>query len=99
LEPIPIVLSAISIALTLGLAYYGLRTIALFKNSVAARAWVYISLSAVFLSIGLVMFLVEALASMGLTVWAALSMTLGGVFLFLGLRKNYLFWASKDHFC
>jgi hypothetical protein len=25
-------------------------------------------------------------------------MTIGGFLLFLGLRKNFLFWASKDHF-
>jgi hypothetical protein len=25
-------------------------------------------------------------------------MAIGGFFLFLGLRKNFLFWASKDHF-
>lgn len=93
-----VVLSAAGTGLALGLAYYSLRTITLFKSSVAARAWVYISVSAVFLSVGLLMFLVEALASLGLSIWAGASMTVGGVFLFLGLRKNFLFWASKDHF-
>jgi len=44
------------------------------------------------------MFLVEALATLGLSVWAGVSMTIGGFFLFLGLRKNFLFWASQDHF-
>ena len=93
-----VVLSAAGTALTLGLAYYSLRTIALFKSSVAARAWVYISLSAVFFSIGLFMFLLEALASVGVFAWGGTLMTIGGFLLFLGLRKNFLFWASKDHF-
>lgn len=93
-----VVLSATSTALAIGLAYYSLRTITLFKASIAARAWVYISVSAVFFSIGLLMFLVDALIPVGLSIWAGTSMTVGGVFLFLGLRKNFLFWASKDHF-
>lgn len=93
-----VVLSATGTALALGLVYYSLRTIALFKRSVAARAWVYISLSAVFFSVGLFMFLMEAIASAGLSVWAGISMTIGGFFLFTGLRKNFLFWAGKDHF-
>jgi len=102
-DPDPLDVSSIIIpilgtGLTLGLTYYGLRTIALFRRSAAARAWVYISLSAIFFSTGLVMFLVEALATLGLSVWAGVSMTIGGFFLFLGLRKNFLFWASQDHF-
>ena len=93
-----IILSTVGTVLTLALTYYSLRTINLFKRSAAARAWVYISLSAIFFSTGLVMFLVEALATPGLFVWAGVSMTIGGFFLFLGLRKNFLFWASQDHF-
>ncbi|HEY4657649.1 MAG TPA: hypothetical protein VIH34_04105 [Candidatus Bathyarchaeia archaeon] len=93
-----VALSAVGTALAVGLAYYSLRTIALFRSSVAARAWVYISLSAVFFSFGLFTFLMEALASVGLFVWGGVLMTIGGFFLFLGLRKNFLFWASKDHF-
>jgi len=34
-------------ALTMVLVYYGLKTLKLFKGNVAARAWTYISLSAV----------------------------------------------------
>ena len=48
------------------LVYYGLRTLKLFKGNVAARAWTYISLSAVFFGVGVVMFLVDSLAPMGL---------------------------------
>ncbi len=90
--------SVIGFALTLGLVYYSVRTIALFKSSVAARAWVYISLSAIFFSVGVVFFLVEALATMGLLAAGGILDTVGAVFLFLGLRKNFLFWASNDHF-
>lgn len=90
--------SIIGFALTLGLVYYSVRTIALFKSSEAARAWVYISLSAIFFGVGVVFFLVEALAPMGLLAAGGILDTVGAVFLFLGLRKNFLFWASKDHF-
>ncbi len=90
--------SAIGLALTLGLVYYSVRTIALFKNSVAARAWLYISLSAIFFSVGVVFFLVDALAPMGLLAAGGALDTMGAFFLFLGLRKNFLFWASKDPF-
>jgi hypothetical protein len=93
-----ILTSVIGFALTLGLVYYSVRTIALFKSSVAARAWVYISLSAIFFSVGVVFFLVEALAPMGLLAAGGILDTVGAVFLFLGLRKNFLFWASNDHF-
>ena len=93
-----VALSAVGTALAVGLAYYSLRAIAQCRSSVAARAWVYISLSAVFFSFGLFTFLMEALASVGLFVWGGVLMTIGGFFLFLGLRKNFLFWASKDHF-
>ncbi|OLB71298.1 hypothetical protein AUI06_04200 [archaeon 13_2_20CM_2_52_21] len=58
--------------LGLALVYYGLRTLKLFKGNVAGRAWTYISLSSVFSGIGVVMFLVERLATMGLV-------ALGGV--------------------
>ncbi len=90
--------SVIGFALTLGLVYYSVRTIALFKNSVAARAWVYISLSAIFFSVGVVFFLVDALAPMGLLAAGGVLDTIGAFFLFLGLRKNFNFWASKDPF-
>ncbi len=92
------VLPIAGIALTLGLTYYSLRTIVLFKSSVAPRAWVYVSLSGVFFSVGLSMFLTDALTGAGLSLLAAVSMTIGGVFLLLGLRKNFLFWSSQDHF-
>jgi hypothetical protein len=83
----------------MALIYYGLRTLKLFKGNVAERAWTYISLSSVFFGIGVVMFLVDALAPMtGLVALGGVMQTVGAFFLFLGLRKNYLFWASKDHF-
>ncbi len=44
------------------------------------------------------MFFVGALAPMGLFAAGGIMQTVGAFFLFLGLRKNYLFWASKDHF-
>jgi hypothetical protein len=84
--------------LSLALVYYGVRTLKLFKGNVAARAWTYISLSTVFFSIGVIMFLVDALTPMGLVAAGGIMQTMGALFLFLGLRKNYLFWASKDHF-
>ena len=91
-------ISIVGVALTILLVYYGFRTLKLFKGNVAARAWTYISLSAVFFATGVVMFIVEALQPMGLVVIGGLTQTVGAIFLVLGLRKNYLFWASKDHF-
>lgn len=85
-------------ALTVALVYYGLRTLKLFKANIAARAWTYISLSAVFFGVGLIMFLVDSIRPMGLVAIGGLMQTVGALFLFLGLRKNYQFWASKDHF-
>lgn len=94
----PAVVSVIGVAVTIGLIYYSLRTVFLFKRNVAARAWVYISLSAIFFSIGVVAFLVESLVPSGLLPIGGVLETVGASFLFLGLRKNFLFWASKDHF-
>ena len=93
-----LVVSAIGVAITAGLIYYSLRTLLLFKRNVAARAWVYICLSAIFSSMGVVAFLVEAISPMGLLPVGGVLETVGASFLFLGLRKNFLFWASKDHF-
>ena len=90
--------SIIGALLTVLLAYYGLRTLRLFKTNVAARAWTYISVSAVFFALGVVMFVIDAIQPMGLLVVGGILQTAGAVFLVLGLRKNYLFWASKDHF-
>ena len=87
-----------SIAITLTLCYYSIRTIKLFKRSVAARAWVYISLSGIFFSIGVASFLLDNLFSIGMLQLGGILMVVGGTFLLLGLRKNYLFWSSKDHF-
>ena len=84
--------------LSLALVYYGLRTLKLFKGNVPGRAWTYISLSSVFFGIGVVMFLVDAISPMGLVASGGIMQTVGAFFLFLGLRKNYLFWSSKDHF-
>ena len=91
-------ISIVGVALTILLVYYGFRTLKLFKGNVATRAWTYISLSAVFFAVGVVMFIIEAFQPMGLVVVVGLMQTVGAVFLVLGLRKNYLFWASKDHF-
>ncbi len=93
-----LLVSTIGVGLTLGLVYYGLRTLKLFKGNVAGRAWAYISLSAMFFGLGVVMFLVDSIAPMGLVAIGGVMDTVGAFLLFLGLRKNYLFWASKDHF-
>jgi hypothetical protein len=85
-------------SLTIALVYYGLRTLKLFNGNAAARAWTYISLGAVFFGVGVVMFLVDSLEPMGLLAVGGVVQTVGAFFLFLGLRKNYQFWASKDHF-
>jgi len=98
LDPTILVVSIIGIAVTIGLIYYSLRTLFLFKRNIAARAWVYISLSAIFSSIGVVAFLVESVIPIGLLPVGGVLETVGALFLFLGLRKNFLFWASKDHF-
>ncbi len=98
MDPTILVVSIIGIAVTIGLIYYSLRTLFLFKRNIAARAWVYISLSAIFSSTGVVVFLVESVTPMGLLPVGGVLETVGALFLFLGLRKNFLFWASKDHF-
>jgi len=98
LDPTILVVSIIGIAVTMGLIYYSFRTLFLFKRNIAARAWVYISLSAIFSSIGVVAFLIESVTPMGLLPVGGVLETVGALFLFLGLRKNFLFWASKDHF-
>jgi hypothetical protein len=93
-----LVVSIIGVALTTGLIYYSLRTVLLFKSNVAARAWIYISLSAILFGVGVVAFLIESLMPLGLLPVGGVLETVGALFLFLGLRKNFLFWASKDHF-
>ena len=98
MDPTILVVSIIGAALTTGLIYYSLRTVFLFKNNVAARAWVYISLSAIFFGVGVVAFLIESLVPLGLLPVGGVLETVGALFLLLGLRKNFLFWASKDHF-
>ncbi len=98
MDPTILVVSIIGAALTTGLIYYSLRTVFLFKSNVAARAWIYISLSAIFFAIGVAAFLIESLVPMGLLPVGGVLETVGALFLFLGLRKNFLFWASKDHF-
>ncbi len=93
-----LVVYLVGTVLTIAVVYYGLRTLKLFKGNVAGRAWAYISISSVFFGIGVVMFLIDALAPMGLVAAGGIMQTFGALFLFLGLRKNYLFWATKDHF-
>jgi hypothetical protein len=93
-----LVVSVVGVAITAGLIYYSLRTLLLFKRNVAARAWVYICLSAIFFSLGVVAFLVESVSPIGLLPVGGVLETIGASFLFLGLRRNFLFWASKDHF-
>ena len=88
----------IGTGLTLALVYYGVRTLKIFKGNVAGRAWTNISVSAVFFGVGVVMFLIDALAPMGLVAAGGVMQTVGAFFLVLGSRKNYLFWASKAHF-
>ena len=98
MDSIILVVSTIGVVITAGLIYYSLRTLLLFKRNIAARAWVYICLSAIFSSLGVIAFLAEAISPMGLLPVGGVLETVGASFLFLGLRKNFLFWASKDHF-
>jgi len=51
-----------------------------------------------FFGVGVVTFLVDALSPMGLVAAGGVMQIVEAFFLFLRLRKNYLFWASKDHF-
>ena len=98
MDPTILVVSTIGAVVTTGLIYYSFRTLFLFKRNIAARAWVYISLSAIFSSMGVVAFLIESMVPMGLLPVGGVLETVGASFLCLGLRKNFLFWASKDHF-
>jgi hypothetical protein len=99
LDPTILVVSIIGAVLTTGLIYYSLRTVFLFKSNVAARAWVYISLSTIFFGVGVVAFLIESLVPLGqLPVGGGVLETVGALFLLLGLRKNFLFWDSRGHF-
>jgi hypothetical protein len=93
-----LLVSIIGTALTILLVYYGLRTLKLFKANIAARAWTYISISAVLFAAGVVTFILDAVQPMGVVPIGGIMQTVGAVFLVLGLRKNYMFWASKDHF-
>ena len=74
-------ISIVGVALTVLLVYYGFRTLKLFKENVAARAWTYISVSVVFFAIGVAMFVIESLQPMGLVVVGGLMQTVGAVFL------------------
>jgi len=98
MDSLILLVSIIGAIITSGMIYYSLRTLFLFKRNVAARAWVYICLSAIFSSIGVVTFLVDSIFPVGLLPVGGVLETVGASFLFLGLRKNFLFWASKDHF-
>ena len=98
MDPTILVVSIIGVAMMIGLIYYSLRTLFLFKRNAAGRAWVYICFSAIFFSMGVVSFLIESVTPMGLLPVGGVLETVGASFLFLGLRKNFLFWASKDHF-
>ena len=51
-----------------------------------------------FFGVGVVTFLVDALPPMGLVAAGGVMQTVEAFFLFLRLRKNYPFWARKDHF-
>jgi hypothetical protein len=84
--------------LTTSLIDYSPRTVFLFKSNVAARARIYISLSAILFGVGVVTFLIESLVPLGLLPVGGVLETVGALFLFIDLRKNFLFWASKDHF-
>src|SRR5207245_7704769 len=84
--------------ITLALSYYSLRTIHLFKSSVAARAWVYISLSGIFFSLGVGTFLLNDILSIGLFAVGGALDIMGGFFLFLVLGRNFFFCSGQDHF-
>ncbi|HYY91386.1 MAG TPA: hypothetical protein VE955_05300 [Candidatus Dormibacteraeota bacterium] len=75
--------SVIGIVLTIVLVYCGLKTLKLFKANVAARAWTYISLSAMFFAMGVGIFIIEALIPMGLLSVGGVLQAVGGVFLVL----------------
>jgi hypothetical protein len=97
LEPLDlgsITIYFVGIVLIIALVYYGLRTLKLFRGNVAARAWTCVSMNAVFFGVGVVMFLIDSLRPIGLVVVEGVMQTVGPCFFFLGLRKNYLFWAS-----
>jgi hypothetical protein len=76
--------------LTIALIYYELRTLKLFKGNVAARAWTYISMSAVFFGVGVVMFLIDSLRPMGLVVVGGIMQGRGGLVSILGAPKELL---------
>lgn len=55
-------------------------------------------MSSLVFSMGVFDFLMDALFSLGSFSLGGALMALGGAFLLMGLRKNYLFWSSQDHF-
>jgi hypothetical protein len=51
-----------------------------------------------FSSLGVVVFMAESVSPMGLLPVGGVLETIGASFLLLGLRRNFLFWSSKDYF-
>jgi hypothetical protein len=82
----------------MGLIYYSLRTLFLFKRNVAAKDWVYICLSAIFSSMGVVAFLVESLTSMGLLPVGGVLETVGASFTSPRIEEEFPFLGEQRPF-
>jgi hypothetical protein len=92
-----IVLNLVSLAINIGLVYFGIKLLLIFKGGRIEKPWLYITVGALILVAGSFLFSMYYILSLPRFVHhigGVVSMV-GGAFLLAGLRREYRNWSGN----
>jgi len=97
LEFFRLAMNVVSLVINVGLAYFAVRLILVFRGGKMERPWRYVSAGIVAVAVGSMLFSLRSLLALGMSIQllGGLMMTLGGILALAGIYMEYRSWVQK----
>ena len=98
LEFFRLAINVVSLAINVGLAYFAIRLILVFKGGRMEKPWRYVSAGIVAVAVGSMLFSLRSLLALGIffQVLGGLVMTIGGALALAGIYIEYRSWVRRE---
>jgi len=94
-----VVINFISLLISIGLVYFALRLLSIFRGGKMGKAWVYISSGAFALAIATSLFSLERILDFQISLIRPIGgtiMMIGGLLILIGMYHEYKGWAKPS---
>ena len=99
-DVISAVFDFVGVSLLAALLYYALAILFLMRKGKLEKSWQYMSMAVIILTIGVILFALNATVSSNLTMpfmWSAsFVMIIGTFLLLLGFKSHHRFWSGRE---